>query len=227
VWNSPLKTISRLDCPESEDGVTRHSVASDGRTCEYRDDQGNQIVLELVDISNGDIKASLAPVEAQLRGELPPPSSGGGASASTNGAGGNDRVDIDLPGIHIHANGHDNDNGKDSGGHGSVQINGGAGDNAVSTETNSTTVSADKGGVTINAGDNGAQVSVSDDAHGVRRYFMLASDTPGPNGYRMVAYDARGPAKGPLAVALVMAKSDDHDDLSDAARSLLKHNIGG
>ena len=56
---------------------------------------------------------------------------------------------------------------------------------------------------------------------------MRASDTPGPNGYRMVAYEARGPGRGPLAVALVMAKSDDHDDASDAARSLLKHNVGG
>ena len=161
------------------------------------------------------MKGALAPFEAQLRGELP------AATASHSTTPGDDRVDIDLPGIHIHANGQDQD--KD--GHGSVRIDGGEADKSGAGDQ--VQASGSKPGVTIDAGDNGAQINVSDDAHGVRRYFMLASDTPGPNGYRVVAYEARGPAHGPLAVALVMAKSDDHDEVTDAARSLLKHNVGG
>ena len=115
IWNSALKSISSLDCPEDEDGLSRKSVASDGKSCVYRDDEGNQVTLQLVDVTGGDVKAALAPFEAQLRGELP------AATANHSTAPGDDRVDIDLPGIHIHANGHDQD--KD--GHGSVQINGG------------------------------------------------------------------------------------------------------
>ncbi len=61
----------------------------------------------------------------------------------------------------------------------------------------------------------------------MRRSFILASDTPGPSGYKMVGYEARGPQTGPLVVATMMAKTDDHDELRDAVRDLLKANVGG
>ena len=83
------------------------------------------------------------------------------------------------------------------------------------------------GGVNIEAHDNGAEIRVDDSHGGVRRVFFLASDTPGPNGYKVAGYEARGPAAGPLAVATMLTKSDDHDQLRHDAERLLRLNVGG
>jgi len=148
------------------------------------------------------------------------------ASIGTNAAGGgtdNDRVDIDLPGIHIHANGHDHGDND----HASIHIDGAGADKsaAVVDKNGRAAVAATKPGVAIDAGDNGAQISVNEPGSGVRQSFILASDSPGPNGYRMVGYEARGPAGGPLVVASAKAKSDDN--LKDDMRDLLRLNVGG
>ncbi|MGI9168967.1 MAG: hypothetical protein ACR2FH_02155, partial [Caulobacteraceae bacterium] len=60
---------------------------------------------------------------------------------------------------------------------------------------------------------------------GIRRSFILASDNPGPGGYKTVGYEARGPVGGPLVVASAKAKSDDN--LKDDMRDLLRLNVGG
>jgi hypothetical protein len=58
--------------------------------------------------------------------------------------------------------------------------------------------------------------------------YILASDTPGPHGYRMAAYEARGPSAGPLAVASILAKDhESHDELRHEVRDLLARNVGG
>ena len=61
----------------------------------------------------------------------------------------------------------------------------------------------------------------------MRRTFILASDDAGPNGFKVAGYDARGPEGGPLVVASMLAKEDDHDRLSDDIRELLRLNVGG
>jgi hypothetical protein len=224
-WNdAALKTISTLDCPDSEGDLTRKNVASDGKSCVYRDDDGDEVTLQLVDISGGDVKTALAPIEAQLKSEMPAAT---GAKAGANAANGtdNDRVDIDLPGIHIHANGHDHGDND----HATVQINGVGTDRSmtVTDKNGPVAASATKPGVAIDAGDNGAQISVNEPGSGVRQSFILASDSPGPNGYKMVGYEARGPSGGPIVVASMKVKSDDHDSLNHDVRRLLKRNVGG
>ena len=195
---APLRAISALDCPSEQGDLTLKSAASDGQTCLYGTDNGGQVTLQLVKFT-GDPQAALAPLEARLRAELPPdtPSTTATASASDKGA-----VDINLPGIHIHAN------DQDKHGAANVQVGGGG-----------------MGGVTVNAHDNSAQVEVDARGSGIRRVFILTTDHPGPHGYKVVGYEAVGPASGPLVVASVLTKDDD--SLRDDVHALLRHNVGG
>ena len=82
-------------------------------------------------------------------------------------------------------------------------------------------------GVSIDAHDKDARISINESGSGVRLSYIQASDNPGPHGYKSVGYDARGPSAGPLAVVSMKSKSDDVDDLREAARALLKRNVGG
>jgi hypothetical protein len=198
---APLRTIARLDCPEDVGDLNRKSAAADGRSCQYASSDGAQVTLQLMDLAGQDPKSALAPMEAQLKTELPM------RQASTSE---NDKVDIHLPGLHIHASGDDKDKmgGRD---HGSATI-----------ETK-----APGGGVSVNANDNGAEIHVSEPGAGVHLTYILASDTPGPNGYKVAGYEARGPAGGPLVVASVRSRDKDHDDLFHTLGDLLRQNVGG
>ncbi len=209
-----LKTVTTLDCPMSQGDLTRKAVAADGKSCDYAGSDGTNVALTLVSLDGSDVKTALAPLEAKLRTEMP---AVGGTPAPTSDdkAAGKDKVDIDLPGIHIHTS--DNGGGEAKGA-ASVQIG------------NGVKVSSSKpggAGVTVNAGDNGAEVRVSEPGGGVRQMFILASDTPGPNGYRMVGYEARGPEGGPLVVATITSKTNDRDKMRDDMRDLLELNVGG
>jgi len=225
----PLHAIAALDCPDSEGDLTRKSAAPDGKSCVYGADGGDQVTLRLISLGGQDARAVLDPIEAELKSELPgvvtdgstPPATptppGGGAAPDK------DRVDIDLPGIHIHgaANGHTNVD--TPGVHVEAHDGAGrAGDHAV------VQIGRDgAGGVSVNASDQGAQIRLHENGPGVRATYILASETPGPHGYRAAGYEARGPAGGPIVVATIYAKSGDHDDLQRDVRDLLRHNVGG
>jgi hypothetical protein len=209
-YGHALKTIDALDCPDSEGDLTRKSESADSKTCVYADGSDALVTLQLVSLNGGDAKNALAPIEDDLKAELPPKS----GETSDNNDGGNGRVDIDLPGIHIHASGKDGDKSDDKG-EAKIDI-GGAGHG-----------SADGGpGVSIDAHDKDARISINESGSGVRLSYIQASDSPGPHGFKSVSYDARGPSAGPLAVVSIKSKSDDVDDLRDAARALLKRNVG-
>jgi hypothetical protein len=198
-----MKTIDTLDCPDSQGDLTRKSQSADGKTCVYADGSDSMVTLQLLALNGGDAKSALEPVENDLKAELPAKSD---ASAEAGAGGDSGRVDIDLPGIHIHASGK-NDAKVDVGGPGK-DGDGGA-------------------GVSIDAHDKDARISINESGSGVRLSYILASDDPGPHGYKSVSYDARGPSAGPLAVVTIKSKSDDLDDLRDAARELLRRNVGG
>ena len=221
----PLKAVSTLDCPESEGDLNRKSAAADGKSCVYAGEDGAQVTLTLVALDGKDARSALEPIEAQLKSEVPaisapstptPPAKGG---VEKDG----DKVNIDLPGIHIHANGdhhtdvdatgvhveaHDG-NGRD-GDRATVRIGGG-----------------DGAGVNINANDGGAQIRIEESGSGVRARYILASETAGPHGYKVVGYEARGPKEGPIVVATLLSKSDDHDALRHDIHKLIERNVGG
>jgi hypothetical protein len=220
-----LRAVSSLDCPDTQGDLTRKSLAADGKTCVYATESGDQVTLQVVSLTAGDARGALAPIEAQLKAEVPAAAAGGatagsGATASTDGQD-RDRVNIDLPGIHIHAHGdgaadidtagvHVQANGQGAGGGANVQV-GSPGDR----------------GVTVNAGEGGAQIHINEGGSGVRARFILASETAGPHGYRVAGYEARGPATGPIVVAQLLSKSDDQDDLRHDVHALIRRNVGG
>lgn len=203
------KTVTTLQCPATQGDLTRKSVAADGKSCAYQTANGESVTLQLMSVNGSDADSALAPLETSLRAEVP--------AAETNGAGpGEGRVDIDLPGIHIHAA------GKDENGGGQVKI----GRDVAITDGN-TVVTDNTGGVDIEAHKQGAEIRVNEGHGNIRRDFVLASDTPGPHGYKVAGYEARGPQGGPIVVGSMLAKSDDHDQLSHDLRTLIRINVVG
>jgi hypothetical protein len=199
-----LRAVSQLTCPQSEGELRRSSASPDGKTCAYSGSDGAVVTLQILPLGDADAGAALTPVETKLRAEIP-----ASADANDNQTPGQGRVDIDLPGIHIHASGRDNDHDA-----GNVQISGGDGRGGP-------------GSVNISAHDKGAEIRINDGRGGIRRKFILASDTAGPNGFKVAGYDARGPQGGPLVVASLLAKSDDQDRFEDDISQLLRINVGG
>jgi len=224
-----LHAISSLDCPDSEGDLNRKSAAADGKSCVYGTDGGDQVTLRLIGLDGKDAGSVLDPIEVELRSELPtaatqpanapaPPS-----PPAAPGAPDKDRVDIDLPGIHIHGASDGHTNVDTAGVHVEAHdADGHSGDQAVVRVGG-----GGVGGVSVNANDHGAQIRVHENGPGVRATYILASETPGPHGYKAVGYEARGPAGGPIVVATIYAKSDDHDDIQRDVRDLLRHNVGG
>lgn len=196
----PMKAVSRLDCPQTQGGLTRQSAAADGRACAYAGPNGATVALTLNAMTGADANPVLDPLSHDLHGELPAASDAPAASAADKGR--NEKVNIDLPGVHIRADGD----------HASVDAGPADG----------------KGGVRVNASDAGAEVHVDDRSDaGVHKLLILANDKAGPHGYRMAAYDARGPLGGPLVVAAVRAKDKEPDGLMHDASELVKRNTGG
>jgi hypothetical protein len=208
--HGPYKAVTALACPDTEGDLSRKSAAADGKSCEYTTPSGDAVSLRLVSLTGTDANAALAPVEAKLRAEAP-------AATSDDAEAGNGRVDIDLPGVHIHASGRGDDHGSQ------VKI----GRNVTINDGNTVIDDGKPGGVNIEAHDNGAEIRVDDSHGGIRRVFFLASDTAGPNGFKVAGYEARGPATGPLVVATMLTKSDDHDQLRHDSERLIRLNVGG
>ncbi|MHB8529048.1 MAG: hypothetical protein ACYC8V_05995 [Caulobacteraceae bacterium] len=189
--------------------MTLKSQSGDGTSCVYRDPEGAEVDLQLVKLGGTDPQNVLAPIENALKTELPP---AGASAAAPAGHGDHDRVDINLPGVHIHAN----ENGSAD-----VQA---AGVNVNASGQGAANVLAR--GVTVNANQAGAQIRVNDAGPGVRSTFLLVSDVAGPHGYKFVGYEARGPDSGPLAIAQFKGRGEDHDDLDHEVKRLLDRNVG-
>ncbi len=67
----------------------------------------------------------------------------------------------------------------------------------------------------IKTGPKGAEIRCADLRHGADMLYILASDNPGPAGYRSVGYVARGPTSGPLVVGTFKSKGEHHGDFHD------------
>jgi hypothetical protein len=222
---APLKVISTLDCPKTEGDLNRQSIAGDGKSCVYTGGGDTQVTLTLVALDGQDSRLALEPIEAQLKAEVPAVTAGappktpppGGAATHAVAEKNKDKVDIDLPGLHIHTNG---------GGATVSDVESHNGNDHDSDNAN-VRVGGDGEGVNINAGHGGAQIRIDERGSGIRARFILASDTAGPHGYKVVGYEARGPKEGPIVVATLMTKSDDHDAMRHDIHKLLRRNVGG
>lgn len=81
-------------------------------------------------------------------------------------------------------------------------------------------------GAEVNADGDAAEVRVSSDENGYAGRYILANEA-GVD-WKVVGYEARGPENGPLVVATVKKKGDQHaDGLFKDVSDLLKHTVGG
>ena len=240
-----------LECPMKQGELTRTSVSPDGKACTYVSSGGAEVTLQLVSVQGG-VDSALSNIETNLMAarvkaaeadkaaetaEAKPDEvakdSKAAASAADQAAreaaadtkdidvhvevgksgtvvaesdGGVTRVD--LPGIHIEA-----DDEKDSA---RVQL----------------------GPIKIDAGDDTAQIRIRRDVRlrgeqlnpekrGMRATFIYAGDDLG-DGYHFVGYEAGGPKRGPITVAIVKSKDEELEDsdLHNAVKKLVRLNGG-
>jgi hypothetical protein len=227
-----LRPVARLDCPDSQGELVRTSASPDGKACAYA--SGNDIVvqLKLLPVS-GDPQEALSPIEADLRrmatfDPSPPPkpdaSDAPPASSSWSDGERQKNVDINLPGLQIHAE----DGGKANINVAGVHINADDKTNSAHIETRRHGfMGHGAGDVTIDANQSGAIIRTRSMGSDVRQNLILASDKPGPEGWRAVGYEAQGPRSGPLVVAIVQSRASEHDRLFGDVKALVRRSAGG
>jgi hypothetical protein len=207
------KILTRLTCPDEVGALQRVQMAADGRSCQYSNDRGDAVDLSLLPLNGAPASQALLPTEAALKAALP---SDTAAKASGDGKddsdkdddddkGDHDHTHIDLPGLHIDADGDK----------AHVRLPGVAIDSDGDKANVHTGISGfAHADIEANGGDAIIRTGASD-ANGADLTYLLASDTPGPQGVRAAGYIARGPAAGPLVVATFKAKRSEHDGHSD------------
>lgn len=226
---APLRVVQRLDCPQHAGPLTLVSTAANGRECAYRSDAGADVRLRLVPLDGETPDHALAPIEAELRARLP--ARHRSADEASEGPDG-DNVNINLPGIDIDA-ANDRANIRignmhldaDPGG-AQVSVDGG-GDDSSDGDGPVVQRLSGRGDVVIDADSSGAEVRVSTPGRGIRMTYILASSEPGPGGDRFVAYEAHGPASGPLVVGTLRASSESRGAPLSAVKRLVRRNAGG
>lgn len=127
-----------------------------------------------------------------------------------------DRADVRLPGISVKAEG---DNADVRVGPITIKANDASGN--VNINANGTEMS-------VRSQDDAAEIRTRHRGSGTRATYILADETPSPQGWRMVGYEARGPEGGPLVIAEVRSKErHSEDEVFDPAKALVRRNAGG
>lgn len=234
--HEPLRVIDRLDCPERQGALRRISVAEDGQSCAYESATAS-VDLRLVRLNGGDAEAALSPIEAELKGVMPPPPPTPKPPHQMKGDK-NHASSIHLPGLSIDTNGEAADIRI---GHLTINSDGGAAEVKVNKNVSvksddgkgTVNITADEdhgdGDVAIRASDGGAEIRARKGGRDDVRSTLIIANDKAPKGFRLAGYEARGPKGGPLAVAVVKAKTrdtDDHDLFKDM-KALVRHNVGG
>lgn len=210
-----LKPVSRLDCPASQGGFERASVGPDGKSCTYTGPDGAQLQLNLVSYS-GQPESVLDPIEAQMNALMPPAPTRAAppATPASSAPDGHDDVDIRLPGISIHA------------GDKNAKVNVGGVHIDADDKNDSVRIDGDhgpggrRGQFTVDANDDGAVIRAHAFGPNVEQSLIRVSKIPGPGGWRTLAYDAVGPKGGPLVVAYLRSRSDNHEAVFDEVKAL-------
>jgi len=231
-----LTVVSKLDCPETQGNLKRTAVAADGQSCTYAG-EGSEVVLKLVAVSNDPAKA-LEPIEAEVKGLFPalpatpetptPPAKPGeepakagevtketvsmpGLHVETEEGGGSDKAKVRMPGISVDADG-DKARVKILG----VEIN--ADENASEIRMTRDSWRTDDGDFDIDL--SGGKPNIQGDGafsiggkrrQGYRTTFVKTTDSQDAP-WTVAGYEAQGPKRGPLVVAVVKAKASANGD---------------
>ena len=205
-FDRPMKVGAVLTCPQTLGSLERTAQAGDGQSCDYAGGGDEQVALKRLALAGQTPQAALAPTEAALQTLMP--AHAGSAPVSVDAGGGDaddgdvhDHAKIDLPGVHINAQG---DKAQ-------VRVFGivvdANGDNAnvnIGGGSSRTVVQAGPGGAVIrviNIGPTNVKLA----------YVLAGGQRSGPSPYRAVGYLARGPLDGPLVVATFKA-TESHED---------------
>lgn len=240
-----LRVVEALQCPQTLGSLTRKgSATAQGTICTYGGPRGAEVVLHLVTLDGDDSISALKAFEDRLSAAMPRTSAqineseraaaaaeatADSASASANAAAASadsasraaeqasddaERVSVRLPGISIDADGED----------ASVNI-GGIDIEAQGDGTNVDVQGAD-GGVSVRANDSATVVRTSASGDATRANWILTDNRASAEGWRLVGYEARGPAGGPIVVVTVRSKDREGGDVFDDAKELVTLNVG-
>lgn len=242
-----------LDCPPNQGDLTRTSASPDGKACTYTSDGGAEVTLQLVNVT-GSPDATLAAIETNLLADRTPAAvedktkatakaepAKASAEATKDAAKAAQEAADDTKGVTISVSiDEKDDKSRDTGmvteRNGTTRVNL-PGIHVVANEKDET-ANVKVGPLTIDAGDDGAKVRVRRDVRlrgealnpekrGLRAMFLYTgSDLP--EGYRFVGYEAGGPKRGPITVAIVKSKSEgpNGSELYPDVKKLVRKNGG-
>lgn len=251
-----LKVVDALQCPQTQGVLTRKGSAQADGSCVYSGPRGAEVTLHLVRLDGRSSQDALKVFENRLTAALPAAmaevkaaedrsraetaradaeaaradaeaaradaeadrtSAGDSAHVSAPGVridAQGDKANVRLPGMHIEADG-DRANIRIGG----LTIR-------ADDKSSQVNIASDDEGVTINAADGAARIRTSTRGESVRATFLLTTDQPPDEGWRVVGYEARGPSGGPIIVATVRGKDRNENRLFDAAKALVTLNVG-
>jgi hypothetical protein len=231
-----LRVVQTLQCPQTEGVLTRTGApAVNGLSCTYGGPRGSEVVLHLVRLDGADATAALAHFETRLQGDVPGAVARMAAAppppATPNGsAGSREDTDVILPGMSVRTRG---DNAvvrlpgisiNAEGGSARVRI---GGLNIVADDsTQRVQVGTEDDSLQVRAQDDAAEIRTQGQGGGVRASYILVDEAAAAGAWRLVGYEARGPAGGPLVVATVRSRQRHEDDVFDAAKALVTANVG-
>lgn len=233
-----LTVVENLQCPETQGVLTRKgSAQAGGKVCTYAGPKGAEVSLHLVSLDATTASDVLRGFEDQLSGGLPHTRADLRAREADRRAAEADRraaeadrraaaadiaaseaeggsAKVRLPGVMIDAHG---DTAR-------VRIGG----ISINADDSGGTVNvrSDDESVNINATDDGAEIRTRGAGDATRSTWILTDSRASEQGWRMVGYEARGPAGGPIVIATVRTKEREQDAVFDAAKALVTLNVG-
>jgi len=232
------------------------SASEGGTVCTYVGPKGAEVSLHLVALDGETPADVLKAFEQRLAGDLPravealeaaadsadeaaAPADRAAADAdqaaatADQAAASGDRASVRAPGVNIEANGDDATvrlpgvRIETRGDKASVRIGGfhiDADDSDGSARVSGSTPNGDD--VTINARNDAAEIRASAGGGGTRTSWILTDSRTSESGWRVVGYEARGPAGGPLVVATVRSRDRNRERAFEDAKDLVALNAG-
>ncbi len=228
-----LKVVDTLQCPEVLGVLTRKGLAAaGGANCVYGGPKGSDVVLHLVRLEGRSPDDVLRDFEARVSADLPQtsarlaptPTAQAAASAAVNGE---ETASVQAPGVNIQTRGDDASvrlpglRIETQGDNASVRIGGIniQSKDGQNTRTETSTVSVD-------SNDKSTRVRTRAPGAATRMTYILSDDQPADAGWRRVGFEARGPAGGPIVVAVVRSKDRGDGAVFEDARELVTLNVG-
>jgi hypothetical protein len=195
----PVHAPAKLDCPAETSDLTRISQSADGQWCEYRGDRGETVRLRLVPLRGLSPSEALAPTRTELHALVPVYRD---AIPADYNDGPGDRADVDVPFVHVHANGDQAD----------VRL---FGIFHIVSRDHDADIDMGHGRkhTVVHAGLRGAEV-IADEVGRTNAslVYVLAGNHRHASGYQAVGYIAKGPVNGPLVVAEFFSPVNNHRD---------------